>query len=78
MLEIIFRLEYDACRTEMELLSPGSQLNEKQSEFLKYKEKYEQLKSAIIIKLQLLNENEVYFIHICFFFLQFEHFYFVD
>jgi hypothetical protein len=54
----------------MELLSPGSQLNEKQSEFLKYKEKYEQLKSAIIIKLELLNENQVYFIHTCFFFLQ--------
>jgi len=68
MLKIIFRLEYDACRTEMELLSPGSQLNEKQSEFLKYKEKYEQLKSAIIIKLELLNENQVYFIYLCFFF----------
>ncbi|CAF1021864.1 unnamed protein product [Adineta steineri] len=52
------RLEYDACRTEMELLSPGSQLNEKQREFEKYKERYEKLKCDVSIKLKFLDENQ--------------------
>ncbi|CAF0731009.1 unnamed protein product [Rotaria sordida] len=52
------RLEYDACRTEMELLSPGSQMNEKQDEFQKYKDKYEQLKCDVSIKLKFLDENQ--------------------
>jgi hypothetical protein len=45
------RLEYDACRTEMELLPPGSQLNEKQREFEKHKEKYENLNFLMKIRL---------------------------
>ena len=53
------RLEYDACRTEMELLPAGIQLNEKQCEYEKYKEKYEQLKCSVGIKLRLLDENQV-------------------
>ncbi|CAF1176423.1 unnamed protein product [Adineta ricciae] len=52
------RLEYDACRTEMELLPPGSQLNEKQREFEKYKERYEKLKCDIGVKMQFLEENQ--------------------
>ncbi|UJR13518.1 hypothetical protein I4U23_000532 [Adineta vaga] len=52
------RLEFDACRTEMELLPLGSQLNEKQREFEKYKERYEKLKCDVGIKLQFLEENQ--------------------
>ncbi len=55
----IVRLEYDACRTEMELLPPGSQLNEKQREFEKYKEKYEKLKCDVSVKMKFLDENQV-------------------
>ncbi len=55
----IFRLEYDACRTEMELLPPGSQLNEKQQEFEKSKEKYEKFKCDVSIKMKFLDENQV-------------------
>jgi hypothetical protein len=36
----------------MELLPPGSQLNEKQQEFEKYKDKYEKLKCDVSIKLK--------------------------
>ena len=43
----------------MELLSPGSQMNEKQDEFQKYKDKYEQLKCDVSIKLKFLDENQV-------------------
>jgi len=53
------RLEYDACRTEMALLPAGSQLNDKQYELQKYKEKYEQLKSDVSIKLKFLDENQI-------------------
>ncbi|CAF3235418.1 unnamed protein product [Rotaria socialis] len=52
------RLEYDACRTELELLSQGSHMNEKQDAFQKYKEKYEHLKSDVSIKLKFLDENQ--------------------
>lgn len=34
-------------------------MNEKQDELQKYKDKYEQLKSDVIIKLKLLDENQV-------------------
>jgi hypothetical protein len=54
-----FSLEYDACRSEMALLSPGSQLHDKEYELQKYEEKYKQLKSDISIKLRLLDENQV-------------------
>ncbi len=54
-----FRLEYDACRTELELLPIGSKMSEKQDELQKYKEKYEQLKSDVSIKLKFLDENQV-------------------
>jgi hypothetical protein len=53
------RLEYDACRTEMQFLSAGYQLNEKQNELEKYKEKYEQYKCSVGVKLKLLDENQV-------------------
>jgi hypothetical protein len=55
----MFRLEYDACRTELELLPPGSHLNDKQQEFEKCKEKYEKLKCDVSIKLKFLEENQV-------------------
>jgi hypothetical protein len=53
------RLEYDACRTELELLPPGSHMNVKQEEFEKYKEKYEKFKCDVSIKLKFLDENQV-------------------
>ena len=53
------RLEYDACRTEMELLSIGSQLSALQREFEKLKEKYEKFKCDVSIKLKFLDENQV-------------------
>jgi hypothetical protein len=56
---LFYRLEYDACRAELALLPAGPQWNEKQHELEKYKEKYEQLKSNVSIKLQLLDENQV-------------------
>jgi hypothetical protein len=56
-----FRLEYDACRTEIQFLSSGTQLNEKQEELEKYKDKYEQLKCSVNVKLKLLDENQVKF-----------------
>lgn len=43
----------------MELLPPGSQLNEKQREFEKYKERYEKLKCDVGVKMQFLEENQV-------------------
>ncbi len=55
----MYRLEYDACRTEIQFLSAGSQLNEKQDELEKYKDKYEQLKCSVNVKLKLLDENQV-------------------
>ncbi len=58
-MKIIFRLEYDACRTEMQFLSTGSQLNEKEDELEKYKVKYEQFKCSVGVKLKLLDENQV-------------------
>ena len=54
-----FRLEYDACRTELELFSPGLEANLKQHQFEKYKENYEKLKHEVTIKLQLLDDNQV-------------------
>lgn len=57
---IRFRLEYDACRAEIALLPASAQTNEKLYELEKYKEKYEQLKSDTSIKLQLLDENQVW------------------
>lgn len=60
-----FRLEYDACRNEMELLSPGAQLNEKQQEFEKCKEKYEKWKCDVGIKMKFLDENQVEIISHC-------------
>ena len=59
--ETRFRLEYDACRAEIALLPASAQTNEKLYELEKYKEKYEQLKSDTSIKLQLLDENQVWF-----------------
>ena len=55
----IFRLEYDAARTEMELIPPGPQLNEMQQGFEKNKEKYEKFKCDVTIKLKFLDENQV-------------------
>lgn len=55
----ISRLEYDACRTEIQFIQIDSQLNEKQQEFQKYKEKYEKLKCDVSIKLKFLEENQV-------------------
>lgn len=52
-------MEFDACRTEMELLPIGSQLTEKQREFEKCKEKYEKLKCDVGIKIKFLDENQV-------------------
>ncbi len=43
----------------MELLPPGSQLNEKQQEFEKSKEKYEKFKCDVSIKMKFLDENQV-------------------
>ena len=54
-----FSLEFDACRTEMEMLPIGSQLTEKQREFEKCKEKYEKLKCDVSIKMKFLDENQV-------------------
>ena len=56
---LCFRLEYDACRTELELLGPSSVSGAKQDEFEKYKERYEKLKSGIAVKLRFLDENQV-------------------
>ncbi|CAF0792894.1 unnamed protein product [Adineta steineri] len=55
----VARLEYDACRSELRLLPPGSQSSEKEYELEKYREKYEQLKNDIGIKLKLLDENQI-------------------
>lgn len=55
----MFRLEFDACRNEMELLPPGAQLNEKQQEFEKCKDKYEKWKCDVSIKMKFLDENQV-------------------
>lgn len=57
----IFRLEYDACRTEIQFLSAGIRLNEKQEELEHFKDKYEQLKCSVNVKLRLLDENQVDF-----------------
>ena len=54
-----FRLEYDACRTELELLLPGLEANLKQQQFEKYKENFEKLKQEVTVKLQLLDDNQV-------------------
>jgi hypothetical protein len=54
-----FRLEYDACRTELELLSAGHQFNLKQQEFQKYRDRYDKLKADVTVKLQLLDDNQV-------------------
>lgn len=43
----------------MELLSPGAQLNEKQQEFEKCKEKYEKWKCDVGVKMKFLDENQV-------------------
>ena len=53
------RLEYDACRTEIELSPTGFSSSLKQQEFDKCKEKYEKYKADVTVKLQLLDENQV-------------------
>ena len=55
----IARLEYDACRTELELIPPSSKLTDKQKELERYKDKYEQLKCDVNIKMKFLDENQV-------------------
>jgi hypothetical protein len=45
----------------LQFLPAGSQLNEKQDELEKYKEKYEQYKCSVSVKLKLLDENQVCF-----------------
>ncbi len=59
---LLVRLEYDACRTEIQLLSGGTQLVEKQEELEKYRDKYEQYKCSVNVKLKLLDENQVRFL----------------
>lgn len=54
-----FRLEYDAARTELELLTQGPHYDVKEQEFHKYKKKYEKYKADVTIKMQLLDENQV-------------------
>mgnify|MGYP002377935400 CR=1 FL=1 len=56
---LVIRLEYDACRRELEILSGNSLSMEKQNDLEKYKNKYEQLKCSVQVKLQLLDENQV-------------------
>jgi hypothetical protein len=45
----------------MQLLPAGSQLNDKQREFEKCKEKYEKFKCDVTVKLRFLDENQVCF-----------------
>ena len=52
---LVIRLEYDACRRELEILSGNSLSMEKQNDLEKYKNKYEQLKCSV----QVLDENQV-------------------
>lgn len=54
----IARLEYDACRTELELIPPSSKLTDKQQELEQYKDKYEKLKCDVGIKMKFLDENQ--------------------
>lgn len=53
------RLEYDACRTELENQSPGSHMIELQKDFEKHKDKYEKLKCDVAIKMKFLDENQI-------------------
>lgn len=55
----MIRLEYDACRRELELLSGNHLSADKQNDLEKYRNKYEQLKCSVQVKLQLLDENQV-------------------
>ena len=54
---LVIRLEYDACRRELEILSGNSLSMEKQNDLEKYKNKYEQLKCSVQVKLQLLHTH---------------------
>lgn len=53
------RLEYDACRTELDILSTNCSSSLKQQEFEKCREKYEKYKGDVTVKIQLLDENQV-------------------
>lgn len=65
-LGILYRLEYDAYRTDLEELSMGprdagavSRLDAAQSQFQSHKDKYEKLRADVAIKLKFLEENKV-------------------
>lgn len=60
------RLEYDAYRFDMEILQNSPQTDQKkeqlkylEQELLVYKEKYEKLKSDVLIKTKFLDENRI-------------------
>lgn len=63
---LLFRLEFDAYRSDLEELSLGprdavamARIDDAQQEYQVQKDKYERLRSDVIIKLKFLEENKV-------------------
>ena len=63
---VVTRVEYDAYRTDLELLQTGprdlssqNKIEESKRKFNAHKEKFEKLRSDVSIKLRFLDENKV-------------------
>ena len=63
---VVPRVEYDAYRTDLELLQTGprdlssaNKIEESKRKFSAHKEKFEKLRSDVGIKLRFLDENKV-------------------
>ena len=66
MTYVVARVEYDAYRTDLELLQTGprdlssqNKIEESKRKFSAHKEKFEKLRSDVSIKLRFLDENKV-------------------
>lgn len=69
-----FRIEYDAYRTDLELLiqaprteATTARLEEAQQSFEQHKENFEKLRSDVAIKLKFLDENRVSIVRFMYF-----------
>jgi len=65
-LKIFFRIEYDAYRSDLEMLAqmPRTDSNtvrvgDAQQNYQQHKEEFEKLRSDVIVKLKFLDENRV-------------------
>ena len=69
---VVTRIEYDAYRTDLELLQTGprdlssaNKIEDSKRRFNTHREKFERLRSDVGVKLRFLDENKVRSHHLC-------------